>query len=235
MPSSHTDTDTVSKAVPSLQDSSVSYILIVDCTIITIWTTIRRPAILVGRISGRLTFVQACELCLHSIYVLFIGGIENLSRHLAPFLLHGGSSNVMLLVRFPKSNWETVGAYELSWDGASMQSLALTAQILGLMCNTEVLIVQSATLKSDASLYSSSSIFLSVKVFASLFCDSDASPMRQSVWQSDLTDLTWSSKCRPSVHTHGNPQGKARGPADFKDLILMSKWRVSHRPSMGEV
>ena len=91
-----------------------------------------------------------------------------------------------------------------------MQSLALTAQILGLMCNTEVLIVQSATLKSDASLYnvhSSSSIDLSVKVLASLFCDSDASPMRQSVWQSDLTDLTWSSKCRPSVHTHGNPQG----------------------------
>ena len=233
MPSSHTDT--VSKAVPSLQDSSVSYILIVDCTIITTWTTIRRPAILVGRISGRLTFVQACELGLHSIYVLFIGGIENLSTHLAPFLLHGGSSNVMLLVRFPKSNWETVGAYELSWDGASMQSLALTAQILGLMCNTEVLIVQSATLKSDASLYSSSSIFLSVKVFASLFCDSDASPMRQSVWQSDLIDLTWSSKCRPSVHTHGNPQGKARGPADFKDLILMSKWRVSHRPLMGKV
>ena len=102
MPSSHTDT--VSKAVPSLQDSSVSYILIVDCTIITTRTTIRRPAILVGRISGRLTFVQACELGLNRIYVVFIEGIENLSTHLAPFLLHGGSSNVMLLVRFPKSN-----------------------------------------------------------------------------------------------------------------------------------
>ena len=48
--------------------------------------------------------MQACELGLNRIYVVFIEGIENLSTHLAPFLLHGGSSNVMLLVRFPKSN-----------------------------------------------------------------------------------------------------------------------------------